>query len=179
MEKKWRIIHFYGYSAKNIIKIVGLLCHRFGSDCVFCPIVKERRYNGKKRIFYDVDVPLFFGYVFLKVSYDPNIESIFEAEIAVRFQFLCLYEEIEWASVSEDDMIRLKDEHSEMVKNHVIIDTTIQIGDTVKFKSGPFANFTGKILMIFPIKQTAKISTLVFRKETPVEVPINSIERVS
>ena len=177
-EKFWHIAQFTGFNSNNIIKISQKLKNKFGEDCVFCPIVKERRYNGKKRAFYELDVPLFFGYVFLKTEFDPGLGPIIEREIAPRCEFLSFEESTKWAYVTDEDIDRLRRENSSLISKEEVLDTTLSMGDVVRFKSGPFCNFTGRILAVFPSKNTAKVMTAVFKKETSVEVPLNTLERI-
>jgi transcriptional antiterminator NusG len=52
-----------------------------------------------------------------------------------------------------------------------------QIGDTVKVKDGPFANFIGTIEEISDEKQKVKVRVNMFGRETPVELDFAKVER--
>lgn len=176
--KLWYIAHFTGYNGPNIIKIADRLKHLLGQDEIFCPIVKERRYNGKKRIFYEVDVPLFFGYVFIHSEFDPGLEDTIDTQVSDRCDFIRFGEDGKWAGITELEMEQLKSDHSKLIKGDEMLDFTLKPGDFVRFKAGPFANFTGKILVIIPAKSMAKVVTSIFNNDTIAEVAINSLEKV-
>lgn len=51
------------------------------------------------------------------------------------------------------------------------------IGDSVKVKEGPFANFIGTIEEISDEKQKVKVRVNLFGRETPVELDFSKVER--
>ena len=177
-EEPWYISQFTGFNCSNIIKIAEKLKRKFGDDNVFCPIVKERRYNGKKRIFYEVDVPLFFGYIFLRIPFNTRFEEEIERDVAPRVSFLRFEEGGKWAPVPNEDIEKLRVENSALISHEQVIDTTVSIGDIVRFKSGPFCNFVGRILCVSPTQDLAKVITRVFDRETAVETSLSNIEIV-
>jgi transcriptional antiterminator NusG len=177
-EEFWYIAQFTGFNSLNIIKIAEKLKKMFGEDKIFCPIVKERRYNGKKRIFYDIDVPLFFGYIFLRIPCNSDLEDNIAFNITDRVSFLRYEEGGKWAPVPNSDIERLRRENSALISHETVIDTTISIGDVVRFRSGPFCNFVGRVLWLNPARDLAKIITAVFKSETAVETSISNLEIV-
>ena len=51
------------------------------------------------------------------------------------------------------------------------------VGDSVKVKEGPFANFIGTIEEISDEKQKVKVRVNLFGRETPVELDFSKVER--
>lgn len=176
--KQWYVVQFSGYNNNNIIHIAQKLRKLLGDEDVFCPIIKERRYNGKKRIFYDIDTPLFFGYIFIRTEYDRALEARIEDQVAPRYQFLKFGENEKWALVTDDEIEEIKREHSGLINQDEILDSTLSAGDVVRFRSGSFANFTGKIVSVSSNRNTAKVMTEVFHNDTVVECALNSLEPV-
>lgn len=52
------------------------------------------------------------------------------------------------------------------------------LGDSVRIMSGPFAEFGGKVVEIYPDKGKAKVMVSFFNRETPVEVDFLQLERL-
>jgi transcriptional antiterminator NusG len=55
---------------------------------------------------------------------------------------------------------------------------TFRLGDTVRIKSGPFANFTGKVEGINQEKALLKVMVNIFGRISPVKVRFLDVEKV-
>jgi len=53
-----------------------------------------------------------------------------------------------------------------------------RIGERVRITSGPFQDFTGTVVEIYPDKGKARVSVSFFNRETPVEVDFLQLEKV-
>jgi len=53
-----------------------------------------------------------------------------------------------------------------------------RVGDRVRITSGPFADFTGTVVDLFPDKGKARVAVSFFNRETPVEVDFLQLEKV-
>ncbi len=53
-----------------------------------------------------------------------------------------------------------------------------RIGERVRITSGPFADFTGTVVEIYPDKGKARVAVSFFNRETPVEVDFLQLEKV-
>ncbi len=53
-----------------------------------------------------------------------------------------------------------------------------RIGERVRITSGPFADFTGTVVDLFPDKGKARVAVSFFNRETPVEVDFLQLEKV-
>ncbi len=53
-----------------------------------------------------------------------------------------------------------------------------RIGERVRITSGPFADFTGTVVDIYPDKGKARVAVSFFNRETPVEVDFLQLEKV-
>ena len=58
------------------------------------------------------------------------------------------------------------------------IDIDFEIGETVKVKEGPFANFRVKLKRLIKIKAKVKVLVDMFGRETPVELEFTQVEKI-
>jgi transcriptional antiterminator NusG len=56
---------------------------------------------------------------------------------------------------------------------------TYTVGDQVRVKSGPFANFTGEVEDVDQDKRKVKMSVSIFGRPTPVQVDFSEVEPVA
>ncbi|MBX7078983.1 MAG: transcription termination/antitermination protein NusG [Nannocystaceae bacterium] len=61
----------------------------------------------------------------------------------------------------------------------VLPDVTYNVGDHVRVKSGPFANFTGEVEDVDRDKRKVKMSVSIFGRPTPVTVDFAEVELVA
>ncbi|MBY0404453.1 MAG: transcription termination/antitermination protein NusG, partial [Cyanobacteria bacterium] len=59
----------------------------------------------------------------------------------------------------------------------VIID--LKVGETIKIISGPFADFEGTVTEVLPEKEKVKATVSIFGRETPVDLPLNWVQKSS
>jgi transcriptional antiterminator NusG len=58
------------------------------------------------------------------------------------------------------------------------IDVNYEIGETVKVKEGPFANFTGVVEEMDKDKAKLKVLVNMFGRDTPVELEFTQIDKL-
>jgi transcriptional antiterminator NusG len=58
------------------------------------------------------------------------------------------------------------------------VDINFELGETVRVKEGPFANFTGSIEEIDKDKTKLKVLVNMFGRDTPVELDFTQIEKL-
>ena len=58
------------------------------------------------------------------------------------------------------------------------VDIDYEIGETVRVKEGPFANFTGSIEEMDKDKAKIKVLVNMFGRDTPVELDFTQIEKL-
>jgi transcriptional antiterminator NusG len=59
------------------------------------------------------------------------------------------------------------------------VHVSYSVGDHVRVKSGPFANFTGEVEDVDYDKRKVKMSVSIFGRPTPVQVDFNEVEPVA
>jgi transcription termination/antitermination protein NusG len=68
---------------------------------------------------------------------------------------------------------------SETAEPIVLPSVSYNVGDHVRVKSGPFANFTGEVEDVDYDKRKVKMSVSIFGRPTPVQVDFAEVEPVS
>ncbi|HZJ84768.1 MAG TPA: KOW motif-containing protein, partial [Syntrophomonadaceae bacterium] len=58
----------------------------------------------------------------------------------------------------------------------VIID--VIVGETIRVKTGPFANFEGIVQELLPDRGKVRVNISMFGRETPVELDYKQIEKL-
>ena len=58
------------------------------------------------------------------------------------------------------------------------IDLDVEVGDQVRVINGPFESFMGEILDINPEKQVMTVRLSLFRRDTPVELEFDQVEKI-
>jgi len=76
--------------------------------------------------------------------------------------------------MTEDEIERLLRDKPDKISRF-----TFRLGETVRIKSGPFQNFTGKVEGINQAKSLLKISVDIFGRAQPVKLRFLDIEKVS
>jgi transcription termination/antitermination protein NusG len=177
MEKNWYVVHTYsGYENKvkaNLEKRVESMAMQ---DKIFRVIVPEEEEtdikNGKKKV---VKRKVFPGYVLVEifmtddswyvVRNTPGVTGFVGSSGAGSKPTPLLPEEI-------NNILK----HMGVDERRVDID--FEIGETVKVKEGPFANFTGSIEEIDKDKAKIKVLVNMFGRDTPVELDYTQIEKI-
>ena len=58
------------------------------------------------------------------------------------------------------------------------IDLDVEVGDQVRVINGPFESFMGEILDINPEQQVMTVRLSLFRRDTPVELEFDQVEKI-
>ncbi|MBY0535107.1 MAG: UpxY family transcription antiterminator [Chitinophagaceae bacterium] len=113
----------------------------------YCPMQKKvRQWSDRKKIIYD---PLFKSYVFVRIDQKQRNELFSTDGVLKLVQF-----EGRAAVLTEEEIIQIKT-FVEAYKDISVQQIDFEIADTVRIKSGPFNDKTGKVIQIK--KNTVKI----------------------
>jgi transcription termination/antitermination protein NusG len=177
MEKNWYVVHTYsGYENKvkaNLEKRVESMAMQ---DKIFRVIVPEEEEtdvkNGKKKV---VKRKVFPGYVLVElVMTDDSWYVVRNTPGVTGF--------VGSAGAGSKPSPLLPEEVSGILKHMGVderkVDINFEIGETVKVKEGPFANFEGKIEDIDRDKAKIKVLVNMFGRETPVELDFTQIDKI-
>ncbi|WP_338450511.1 transcription termination/antitermination protein NusG [Niallia oryzisoli] len=177
MEKNWYVVHTYsGYENKvkaNLEKRVESMAMQ---DKIFRVIVPEEEEtdvkNGKKKV---VKRKVFPGYVLVElVMTDDSWYVVRNTPGVTGF--------VGSAGAGSKPTPLLPDEINSILKHLGVderrVDIDFEIGETVKVKEGPFANFEGSIEEIDKDKAKIKVLVNMFGRDTPVELEYTQVEKI-
>jgi transcriptional antiterminator NusG len=177
MEKNWYVVHTYsGYENKVKTNLEKRVESMGMQDKIFRVIVPEEEEteikNGKKKV---VKRKVFPGYVLVEiVMTDDSWYVVRNTPGVTGF--------VGSAGAGSKPTPLLPEEVSSILKllgvNERPIDIDFEMGETVKVKEGPFANFTGSIEEIDKDKAKIKVLVNMFGRDTPVELEYTQVEKI-
>jgi transcriptional antiterminator NusG len=177
MEKNWYVVHTYsGYENKVKANLEKRVESMGMADKIFRVIVPEEEEtdmkNGKKKV---VKRKVFPGYVLVElIMTDDSWYVVRNTPGVTGF--------VGSAGSGSKPTPLLPEEVSAILKRMGVdekrIDINFEVGDTVRVKEGPFANFTGTIEEIEKEKSKLKVLVNMFGRDTPVELDFSQIEKL-
>lgn len=177
MEKNWYVVHTYsGYENKVKANLEKRVESMGMQDKIFRVVVPEEEEtdfkNGKKKV---VKKKVFPGYVLVEiVMTDDSWYVVRNTPGVTGF--------VGSSGSGSKPTPLLPDEVTSVLKRMGFeekrVETKFELGETVKVKEGPFANFTGSIEDLDKDKQKAKVLVNMFGRETPVEVNFSQIDKL-
>lgn len=175
---EWYVVHtFSGYenSVKRALedRIKGKpIAEMFGEILVPSEQVTERR--GKKAV--KTNRKFFPGYIFVNMELTDATRSLVKNTPKVT-GFLGGNTP---KPVPMAEMSRALGQTSPVPEEAAAVpDIIYNVGDHVRVKSGPFANFTGEVEDVDQDKRKVKMSVSIFGRPTPVTVDFSEVEPVA
>ncbi len=177
MEKNWYVVHTYsGYENKVKANLEKRVESMGMTDKIFRVVVPEEEEtdikNGKKKV---VKRKVFPGYVLVElVMTDDSWYVVRNTPGVTGF--------VGSAGSGSKPTPLLPDEVAVILKRMGVeekrVDVNYEIGETVRVKEGPFANFTGNIEEMDKDKSKLKVLVNMFGRDTPVELDFTQIEKI-
>ncbi|EGL84225.1 NusG antitermination factor [Caldalkalibacillus thermarum TA2.A1] len=177
MEKRWYVVHTYAGYENKVKKNLEMRVETMNmTDKIFRVLVPQEETteikDGQKK---KVMKKKFPGYVLVEmimtddswyvVRNTPGVTGFIGSYGGGSKPTPLLPEEV-------DALLKQMGIHEPKVK------VDFQVGDNVKVKEGPFANFIGTIEEISNEKQKVKVRVNMFGRETPVELDFANVEKV-
>ncbi|MGQ9730963.1 MAG: transcription termination/antitermination protein NusG [Candidatus Zipacnadales bacterium] len=175
MEKHWYAVHTLTgqeYKVKASIEKMAEsrdLTHLV--DRVLVPTEEETRSSrGKRRV---VKKKLFPGYVLVHMALNDETRHLVRRTAGVT-NFVG----------SSAKPVPLTDSEVQHLLSQLVGEEASKpkimwsVGDGVRVTSGPFTEFTGKIIEVIPEREKVKVSISIFGRETPVELEFTQIEKL-
>lgn len=179
MAKRWYVVHTYsGY--ENRVK--ADLEHRIESYGLTSQVVDvkvpmekvtEIKDKGKK---VTKEQTIYPGYVLVRMELNDNTWSVVRNTPGVT-GFVGMEGKPSPLSREEFAKIMGKTTHEKSTETHRTT-TTFKVGQSIHVVSGPFDDFDGVISEINAEAGKAKVTLLIFGRETPVELSINQIASI-
>ncbi|MEO2077738.1 MAG: transcription termination/antitermination protein NusG [Bacillus sp. (in: firmicutes)] len=177
MEKNWYVVHTYsGYENKVKANLEKRVESMGMADKIFRVVVPEEEEteikNGKKKV---VKRKVFPGYVLVEiVMTDDSWYVVRNTPGVTGF--------VGSAGSGSKPTPLLPEEVTVLLKRMGVeekrVDIDYEIGETVRVKEGPFANFTGSVEEMDKDKAKLKVLVNMFGRDTPVELDFTQIEKL-
>ena len=176
MEKNWYVVHTYsGYENKVKANLEKRVESMGMSDKIFRVVVPEEEEtdfkNGKKKV---VKRKVFPGYVLVEIIMTDDSWYVVRNTPGVTGF-------VGSAGSGSKPTALLPEEVNVILKRMGVeerrADIDYEIGETVRVKEGPFANFTGSIEEMDKDKSKLKVLVNMFGRDTPVELDFTQIDK--
>jgi transcriptional antiterminator NusG len=132
--------------------------------------------NGKKKVKFKNFLP---GYILINTVLNENIKEFINktpsiiSMVGVKDK---KNKKLDPTPLSPHDVRRIKGLLNEDSQNEKL-DIQLNAGDPVKVVSGPFNNFNGNVLEVFPDRMKVKVMVSIFGRKTPIELELTQIEK--
>lgn len=174
---KWYIVNtFSGFentvkkSLEDQIKVASLE-EVFGDILVPSEQVTQRR--GKKTI--KTTRKFFPGYIFIRMDLTPEAQHLIKNTPKVS-GFLGGRKPKPVPQSQIDSMLGKAMPGSAEATEETIVEVSYKVGDSVRVKTGAFANFTGEVEEVDGTKKKIYLSVSIFGRPTRVEVEFSEVE---
>lgn len=175
VQGEWYVVHTYsGYENKIKVDLSKRVESMNMQDKIFeviIPEVQEVEYKGGKRKVTSRRV--FPGYVIVNMIMDEDSWYVVRHTPGVT-GFVGSGNKA--VPLQEDEIQKILQQMGLVESKPQIID--IEIGENVRVKTGPFANFEGTVRELLPDRGKIKVNISMFGRETPVELDYEQIEKV-
>ena len=173
---RWYVVHAYSGMEKaaerNIIERVQRagMQHKFGRILVPTEEVVEIK-NGVKRT---TERKFFPGYVLVEMVMDDDTWHLVKNTSKVT-GFVGGARNRP-SPISEEEVQKIIGQMQEGA-NHPRHKVEFQVGELVRVKEGPFADFNGSVEEVNYEKNKLRVSVTIFGRATPVELDFNQVEK--
>lgn len=173
-KKRWYIVHTYsGHENKVKVNLEKRIEYMNMGEKIFRIEVPQKTVtkvkDGKKQ---DREEKIFPGYVLVEMIMDDDSWYVVRHTAGVT-KFVGSSKRPIPAKESEIKKI-IQRSQSQSVK----IELDVKVGDKVRIVSGPFAEFIGDIMEVYPDKAKLRATVSIFGRETPVELEYKQIQKV-
>ncbi len=187
MAKKWYIVHTHTGFESKVKESLEELIHKNGQDELFGDIlvpteqvvelVKGERKTSERKFF-----P---GYILVQM--DMNQDSWHTVQAAPRVTgFVGVNGSQALSGQDLDKLIpSLSDEEVAKITGRMEegvssprLKVVFAVGDVVRVKDGPFANFQGTVEEVYPDKGRVRVKVSIFGRLTPVELEYGQVNKL-
>jgi transcriptional antiterminator NusG len=183
MSKVWIVFRTVGGKEKKVKRIIenlinsGSLGDKVSRVVVPFEIFERRKKTKNKNIKVTVEKPKYKGYVFVEMEEDDEVIDIIKKATSAQ-PLLSKDEEGNYVFITlSDEEIRKIEDMVQKEEERKKFQLPFFVGDRVKIISGPFANWEGKVIEVYPEK--SKIKVLIdFLGKSPVEIDFLEAERI-
>ena len=173
-KKRWYIVHTYsGYENKVKVNLEKRIEYMNMADKIFRIEVPQKTVTqvkgGKKQ---EKDEKIFPGYVLVEMIMDEDSWYVVRHTSGVTKFVGSAKKPI---PAKESEIKRIIHRTDTQVQK---IELDVKVGDKVRIISGPFADFDGDIIEVYPDKAKLRANVSIFGRETPVELEYKQIQKL-
>jgi transcriptional antiterminator NusG len=175
LQGDWYVVHTYsGYENKIKVDLSKRVESMNMQDKIFEVIIPEEQEveykNGKRKV---TNKRIFPGYVIVNMIMDDDSWYVVRHTPGVTGFVGSGSKPI---PLHQEEIDKIRRQMGLMEKKTMIID--IEIGESIRVKTGPFANFEGVVRELLPEKGKIRVNISMFGRETPVELDYEQIEKI-
>ncbi|MCD6118284.1 transcription termination/antitermination factor NusG [bacterium] len=169
---RWYVLHVLsGYEEKVANAITHMMEYgQLGSDVTDIVVPCERKLENVRGKRKTTTRKIFPGYILVQMTLDNSNRYLLRQVQGV----------IDFVKSADNPQPLTEDEVNQifgrMGKETAEIETSYNVGDTVKVLSGPFAEAIGKVREIEPERHKVKIMVSIFGRDTQVELDFEQVE---
>ncbi len=173
-QKRWYIVHTYsGHENKVKVNLEKRIEYMNMADKIFRVEVPQKTItkikDGKKQ---DREEKIFPGYVLVEMIMDDDSWYVVRHTAGVT-KFVGSQKK---PIPAKDSEIKRIIHRTQSQSNKIELD--VKVGDKVRIVSGPFSEFIGDIIEVYPDKSKLRAMVSIFGRETPVELEYKQIQKV-
>jgi transcriptional antiterminator NusG len=176
----WYVVHTYaGYENKVKSNLESRISSMNMEDRIFevvIPMEEVAEIKGGKRVF--VQRKVFPGYLLCRCDLDDDSWSVIRQTPGVTGFVGPGTKPTPLPRAEVEAILQVRPEGIEGQKRHSKPRLEHQVGDTVRVKEGPFADFSGQIAEINEDQLKLKVLVNIFGRETPVELEFSQVAKL-
>ena len=176
----WYVVHTYaGYENKVKSNLESRISSMNMEDRIFevvIPMEEVAEIKGGKRVF--VQRKVFPGYLLCRCDLDDDSWSVIRQTPGVTGFVGPGTKPTPLPRAEVEAILQVRPEGIEGQKHRSKPRLEHQVGDTVRVKEGPFADFSGQIAEINEDQLKLKVLVNIFGRETPVELEFSQVAKL-
>ncbi|AIL33368.1 transcription termination/antitermination protein NusG [Basilea psittacipulmonis] len=178
MSKLWYVVHVYSNMEKSVQQALeerianSDLAHYFGRILVPSEEVEERNKAGQRKV---TERRIYPGYVFIEMELNDDTWHLVRSTNRVTgFLGGSTNRPTPISKVEINKILAQMEEGGEKPRPKVLF----EVGETLRVKEGPFADFNGTVEEVSYDKNKVRVMTMIFGRPTPIELDFNQVEKV-
>jgi transcriptional antiterminator NusG len=177
---RWYVVHTYaGYENKVKSNLESRISSMNMEDRIFevvIPMEEVAEIKAGKRVF--VQRKVFPGYLLCRCDLDDDSWSVIRQTPGVTGFVGPGTKPTPLPRSEVESILQVRPEGTEGTKHRSKPRLEHQVGDTVRVKEGPFADFSGQIAEINEDQLKLKVLVNIFGRETPVELEFSQVAKL-
>jgi transcriptional antiterminator NusG len=176
---RWYVVHTYaGYENKVRSNLQSRISSMNMEDRIFevvIPMEDAVEFKGGKKV--TVQRKVFPGYLLCRCDLDDDAWSVIRQTPGVTGFVGPGTKPTPLSRAEVESILQVRDEHAEGPKR-TRPRLEHEVGETVRVREGPFADFTGQVAEINEDQLKLKVLVNIFGRETPVELEFSQVAKL-